>query len=527
MASRKVQLGQFYTSRPIADFMVGLADTPTSSTRALEPGIGAGVFLDALLDAGFKQPDGYDLDEGNVQAAQQRFGAAAQVKHSDFLDVVAAGDYDLVIGNPPYVAWGNLDDRTRRRLLDDPFWKPLSNGQWDLLYAFIIWAAQQLRPGGQLIYIVPFNWFNSTYAATLRDHLAKEGQFEDLIHFGEFKLFADCYPNCLIFSWRKGAQPTRPFVVEYDGAKGPVQPVIDQLADLYALRTNAAGYQHTDGLWSAFTQPQPQAGELWYLASDATRDRIDRLEAACERQTLAGAAQIAVGMVSGRDSAYLTQPDSSHNEQERAAIAQFVKAKSLRPFAVDATQPMIFADHITDEDMLRRQLPALHAHLSGHREALEGRYLSAGKQWWQWATVRNLDVVRDAQRSVIWVPCIDRSPVIRAARSQPGLLAGGDVLAIIARPDLPEDDRYLLGWLNSSAINNWYRVKGSRTGRRIRYTQAYMQHVPLRRIDFNDPAQVRCHDLICDAVSQAESGAINEQQARALIDEQITALLNS
>jgi len=527
MARRKVQLGQFYTSRPIADFMVGLADAPTPATRALEPGIGAGVFLDALLDAGFNRPVGFDLDEGNVQAAHDRLGDLAQVTHSDFLDVPAAGAYDLVVGNPPYVAWGNLDDATRRRLLEDPFWAPLSNGQWDLLYAFIIWGAQQLRPGGQLIYIVPFNWFNSTYAATLRGHLAKEGQFEDLIHFGEFKLFADCYPNCLIFSWRKGAQPSRPFVVEYDGAKGPVQPVIDQLTQVYSRRTHAAGYRHTDGLWSAFTQPQPKAGELWYLADDATRERIDRLESACDRQTLAGAAQIAVGMVSGRDSAYLIDPDSSHNEQEREAIAQVVKARSLRPFAVGATQPMIFADHITDEATLRCQLPVLHAHLSGHREALEGRYLSAGKQWWQWATVRNLEAVRDAKRSVIWVPCIDRSPVIRAARSQPGLLAGGDVLAIIAHPGLPEDDRYLLGWLNSSAVNDWYRVKGSRTGRRIRYTQAYMQHVPLRRINFDDPAQVSCHDRICDAVSEAESGAINEQQARARIDQQVAALLGS
>jgi hypothetical protein len=276
-----------------------------------------------------------------------------------------------------------------------------------------------------------------------------------------------------------------------------------------------------------FTQPQPQDGKPWYLAAPARRARAENLERACAGVTLQSACQVGVGMVSGRDDAFMVSDAlaATLNPAEQSRVFQFVKARSCSRYLLGATQPMIFADDFTDEQVLREECPALYRHLAERRDALDGRYMAAGRRWWQWATVRNWSLVADSARSLIWLPCIDRSPVARFCRSPPGLRAAGDVLAIVPAPDVAEDDRFLLGWLNSSAVNDWYRIKGSRTGQRFRYTQAYVERLPLRRIDFDVPAEVALHDQICETVSQLEAGSSDVETGQAQIDLLVGRLL--
>jgi len=65
----------------------------------------------------------------------------------------------------------------------------------------------------------------------------------------------------------------------------------------------------------------------------------------------------------------------------------------------------------------------------------------------------------------IYVPGIDRSPVSRYSYSPGNFVGLGDVLTISAKPACTEDLRYLLAWLNSTLVEEWYRIKGQRAGR--------------------------------------------------------------
>jgi len=49
-------------------------------------------------------------------------------------------------------------------------------------------------------------------------------------------------------------------------------------------------------------------------------------------------------------------------------------------------------------------------------------------------------------------------------------------------------------------VNDWYFVKGSRSGHRILYTQAYVAKVPLLLIDWDDETQVSLHNRIVSEV---------------------------
>jgi len=48
MKSKKIILGQFYTSEDVAKFMISLS-TKSKSARVLESGFGEGVFINSLL----------------------------------------------------------------------------------------------------------------------------------------------------------------------------------------------------------------------------------------------------------------------------------------------------------------------------------------------------------------------------------------------------------------------------------------------------------------------------------------------
>lgn len=505
--------------------MVGMADPPTPDTRSLEPGVGDGVFIRALLESGFPKPAGFDIDEENARRVAQRHKGRAEIKASDFLQVPAQGSYDLVIGNPPYVSWGNLAQEQRKHLSQDPFWKPLSNGQWDLLYAFIIWSGEHLRPGGQLIFIVPYNWFHSTYASGLRNYLTEQGQMERIIHFGEYKLFSDCYPNCIIFSWRKretGMVAREIEVADYQGENRPVQEVLDELQHL------RGGGQPGNKDWRSWRQLQFADGEPWFLADPARIKAAAELEHACAGAKLSDVCTVAVGMVSGCDQAFRLADEQidDWDAKSRKAVRQMVKAKHCQPYRLIGTQPMIIADAIKSERELA-EYPSLHAHLSAHRDALEGRYLSKGTQWWHWATPRNREKVEKSKRGVLFIPGIDRSRVLRVALADEStdLSCGGDALAMVPLKETAESDHYLLAWMNSTHVCSWYQAKGSKTGARYRYTQAYMQRVPVRRIDFSDPREADLHRQISKLARQATAGTVDEDSARKNLDALFAELL--
>lgn len=110
-------------------------------------------------------------------------------KHGKYRELRQDGTFDLVIGNPPYVAEAN--NRTlfaHFRSIDA--WKGIYKGKTDYLYYFLLLAVEKLKPGGKLCVITPAGWMNAGAADFLRERLAAELTLEELFLFGSYRLFA-------------------------------------------------------------------------------------------------------------------------------------------------------------------------------------------------------------------------------------------------------------------------------------------------------------------------------------------------
>ena len=149
-------LGQVMTPLDMAEQMVTLK---RNNGSVLEPSCGQGVFLNLLPEA-----KGCELIEELVPE-----GIRNRVTIGDFLSADLE-EYDTIIGNPPYV---------RGRILDLKA-TDLVGAKANLYLHFIERCFRLLKPGGELIFIVPTNLFLGSWGSKLRQRMYDEGSFTDV-----------------------------------------------------------------------------------------------------------------------------------------------------------------------------------------------------------------------------------------------------------------------------------------------------------------------------------------------------------
>ena len=124
----------------------------------------------------------------------------AYLKHgfswnSAFPEVFAAGGFDVVLGNPPYVRQELLKDM--KPYLQKRF--EVYHGVADLYCYFFERGLRLLKNGGRLGYISSSTFFKTSSGAPLRSYLLKEATLDSVTDFGDLQIFegVTTYPAIL------------------------------------------------------------------------------------------------------------------------------------------------------------------------------------------------------------------------------------------------------------------------------------------------------------------------------------------
>lgn len=515
---QKNAYGQYFTPQVVAQLMVGLSSAG-SDAKALEPSCGEGVFLEALEARGIRQTDAYEIDEGLSRSWPN-------VRYESFISANVESGYDLVIGNPPYIRWKNLEPELKAELETDPLWNRYFNSLCDYLCIFILKGAQCLKPGGELIYICPEYWLNTTHAQQLRDYLAAEGYFDTIIHFNELKIFPRASFSPIIFKYVK-AKHTR------------------KTTSIFKLKSSAQaeGFRANDlkreSLYSeAFEQfetaPLAPGGRISLIAPRIARE-ISRLENACQIQnaraatlfgepaakpglsTVGEVCEIANGMVSGLDKAFQIAPDTTLNQDEIQHTIPVVKAKHTAPYKPEGSLRYIMIRETIAEGELRKRFPAFNQQLAPFADQLLKRY-DYGKNlnYWEWAFPRSLALF-DAERPRILVPSKDRitrRKYFRFCYAETGTYPTQDVSALFLKEGTRESIFYVLAYLNHPAVFEWTTNKGVVKGGVVEFSERPLTMIPFRRIDFAIPRERELHD----AISAAARALVSKDDPAALAE---------
>lgn len=181
---RKTELGQFMTPAPVARFMASLFPPSTMSPCILlDAGAGVGALSCAFLDRwaasdGFSfrnaQLDAYEIDptlcahlNQTLASYSNRLHLSCNVLPDDFIEAAAMQSlaprlYTHAILNPPYKKINSLS--SHRMIL-----RQVGIETVNLYSAFVALALSRMKPGGQLVAIIPRSFCNGPYYRPFRN----------------------------------------------------------------------------------------------------------------------------------------------------------------------------------------------------------------------------------------------------------------------------------------------------------------------------------------------------------------------
>jgi len=149
-----------------------------------------------------------------------------EVKSLDFKaafpQVFRAGGFDLVIGNPPYIK-----EYTNREAFDHVRNSPYYLGKMDIWYLFACRGLDWLKPeSGTLAYIATNNWVTNAGAKRLREKITRDARIEQLIDFGDYKVFRDAGIQTMILIARCSGKSER-YAFDYRRLEGNKRTLAD------------------------------------------------------------------------------------------------------------------------------------------------------------------------------------------------------------------------------------------------------------------------------------------------------------
>jgi adenine-specific DNA-methyltransferase len=494
--SSKNKYGQYFTPKIVAEFMIGIADL-NSESKILEPACGEGVFLNTLQQKGYNNLTAFEIDKD--LSTEYSF-----VSHNSFVSAKIEDRFDLVIGNPPYIRWKNLENELKQELLNNYTWNNYFNALCDYLYIFILKSIELLKENGQLIFICPEYWMNTTHSKTLRNFMIRNGYFEEIYHFNETPIFNKVTVSLIIFKYIKSKErPDKIKLTKYYSNQKLNTDILSALQNKIKLK----GVEYLQ-------ISQFKINENWLLQSDEVRKELLVLETACRKQeaetllsifeekneyhTIGEICNIGNGLVSGLDKAFQINK-CCLNESEQLATLDVVKAKNLKPFFAENISKYIFINENISESELQIKFPNFFRHFQNYKLELESRYQYNRKiNYWEWVFLRNFQLFNKPDKR-IFVPCKERisnKSYFRFALIDGGIFPTQDVTAIFKKPETLESIEYILAYLNQPIIFDWLKCNGIVKGNIVEFSEKPISSIPFRKINWNKQDEVLIHDKI-------------------------------
>jgi type I restriction-modification system DNA methylase subunit len=418
----------------------------------------------------------------------------------EFPDAMESGGFDCIIGNPPYIRiqalkeWAPLEVEIYKEK-----YAAASSGNYDIYVVFVEKGLSLLNKSGRLGFILPHKFFNSRYGKALRSLISSGKHLSHVVHFGDQQVFvgATTY-TCLMFLDKAGASECR----------------FSKVADLSAWRTSGkadegdiASAAIADSEWN-FT-----------VGSDAALfEKLNKMPV-----KLGDVAHIFVGLQTSADTVFLFKGSVKdvkrltgvYSQQlgrevliESALLKPVVRSGEIGRYTVTATAHVLFPYDLSEgkanlipEERMRKEHPHAWEYLEENKQLLanreHGKFKSSG--WWQ-LYPKNLELWEQPKLLVPYMitdlaACCDRAGLyfVNVTTGGFGVALRGNNVSL----------DYCTGLLNSSLLD-WFLKSVSTTfhGGYFAANKQFIKQLPIRTIDFSNPADVANHDRMVALVEK-------------------------
>ena len=390
-----------------------------------------------------------------------------------FREIMKAGGFDAVIGNPPYIRIQGFPEDQVAYFIDN---YRAATGNYDIYVNFVERGFGLLSKKGRFGMILPNKFFRTDYGVGLRSVLADNRAVSDIVNFGAEQVFEATTYTCLLFLSRSGSDS-----LEYATAKADAE----MLAEIaYASRP------------AATLTPEP-----WTFADESQTRLLEKLKAASVR-LLDLPAEMSRGSSTGDDEIFVVEAKGHGLEEGILRTPLFASDFGRYHFTPEAKWRVIFP-YVAEKDgfrliassELQKKYPKTFEHLQQNSRRLRER--KQFKEWFGYSAPRNLELHDRAQ---IAVPLLADGGLFalipKSSRGTVCPMASGGFTVTLGN-DCAFKPEFVLGILNSK-LAFWFlgQVSNVFRGGWITCTKQYFGELPIVRLEFKKPADKARHDKL-------------------------------
>lgn len=196
----KKKYGQYFTNPVIANFMINLG-LDENTKDFLDPAIGEGIFVEYATKAKSDlNIDAYDIDFKMISECKKNIKMDFNLFNEDYL-YSGEKKYDLIVCNPPYNKFQEIEDRKELIKLFEKKYKIKLSGYTNYCIYFLIKSLNSLKTNGKAIFIIPYEFMNTGYGEKVKKYILKSRMLKSIIKFNNnIKIFNDVITtSCIMF----------------------------------------------------------------------------------------------------------------------------------------------------------------------------------------------------------------------------------------------------------------------------------------------------------------------------------------
>lgn len=415
---------------------------------------------------------GNSLIDTDFYDSQIDFGEEKQIRPfswiNAFPEILKSGGFDAVIGNPPYVRQemlGKQKDYFREHY-------QVYHGMADLYSYFIEKSLKLVNAGGLYGVIVANKWMRANYGEPLRRFLKSQNIYE-IIDFGDLPVFetATTYP-CIMITGKPGT--------ENDQIRLTIPETIKF--------TTLSGYVEQN---HSFLNKNSLNDEGWSLAGDAANAVIAKILKAGKPLGEYVNKKIYRGVLTGLNEAFVIDRETkgrliAEDPGSEEIIKPFLAGRDIKRYQEPSSAKfLIFARRGIEI----KNYPAILRHLENFKKQLTPKPKDwKGTDWkgrkpgsYKWYELQDaIDYAGEFEKPKIILPDI--------ALSMQATFDDRNHYSVNTTYIIPVNDKYLLGILNSTLVNYYFKkISSTIRGGYLRFIRQYLENIPIvESVEYRD-----------------------------------------
>lgn len=421
----------------------------------------------------------------------------------EFDKIMENSGFDAVIGNPPYLRIQTMKE-----------WAPIevehykkqyiaaSKGNYDIYVVFVERGLHLINENGLLGFILPHKFFNAKYGEPLRSLIAKGKNLDKIVHFGDQQIFARAttYTNLLFLN--KSGHNKFKFVK------------VDDL-DKWKISKDAN---------KGKIDLKKVTGEEWNFIVGEGAKIIDKLgKIPFKLKDVVNG--MFVGQQTSADTVYLFKEFNNDNDNIKKVFSKelnkWVKIESriLKPvirsgdihrYHARPTAFVLFpyivkncSATLISPEIMKDKYPLAWKYLNENKKLLESREKGKFKdaEWYRFGRTQNLGMWEQEKLMVPYMitelaAYLDQSDnyyFINVTTGGYGVTCNEKMINL----------KYLCGLLNSPLLDFYLKhISTTFRGGYFAANKQYIEKLPIRTIDFQNPDDVAQHDKMVKLVEQ-------------------------